>query len=308
MDVETSIQKKKKTAAWFSAMRLRTLPLALASTLTGAFLTLEQGAINGWVLLLTALTTIFLQVNSNLANDYGDFSHGTDNEGRVGPQRAMQSGAITEPEIRKAIILASSLSLISGVVLLLISSLEWGMRGVLFLFGIAAIYASIKYTAGKNPYGYRGLGDVSVMAFFGVLGVVGSYLCQTGTLDTSVFLAAISIGAFSTGVLNINNTRDLDNDEKSGKITLAVKLGPKKARMYHLALIAIGCGSFLVYAAMHFEWGWAWLFLLSYPLFILNAVKVFTTTESVELDSYLKQLAISTFLFSIILGAGLLLQ
>jgi 1,4-dihydroxy-2-naphthoate octaprenyltransferase len=144
MDVETSIQKKKKTAAWFSAMRLRTLPLALASTLTGAFLTLEQGAINGWVLLLTALTTIFLQVNSNLANDYGDFSHGTDNEGRVGPQRAMQSGAITEPEIRKAIILASSLSLISGVVLLLISSLEWGMRGVLFLFGIAAIYASIK--------------------------------------------------------------------------------------------------------------------------------------------------------------------
>jgi 1,4-dihydroxy-2-naphthoate polyprenyltransferase len=254
------------------------------------------------------LTTIFLQVNSNLANDYGDFSHGTDNEERVGPQRAMQSGAITEPEMRKAIILASSLSLISGVFLLMISPLEWITRVVLFVFGVAAIYASIKYTAGKNPYGYRGLGDVSVMAFFGILGVVGSYLCQTGTLDVSVLLAAISIGAFSTAVLNINNTRDIENDQKSGKITLAVKLGPQKARLYHLALIAIGCGSFLIYALMHFEWGWAWLFLLSFPLFLLNGFKVFTTSESADLDPYLKQLAISTFLFAITLGVGLWLQ
>ncbi len=308
MDVETSIEKKNKTAAWFSAMRLRTLPLALASTLTGAFLAMEQHEINGLVLLFTALTTIFLQVNSNLANDYGDFSHGTDNEERVGPQRAMQSGVITEPEMRMAIVLASSLSLISGVFLLLVSPLAWITRGVLFIFGVAAIYASIKYTAGKNPYGYRGLGDVSVMAFFGILGVLGSYLCQTESLDLTVLLAAISIGAFSTGVLNINNTRDLENDQKSGKITLAVKLGPQKARFYHLTLIAIGCGSFLVYALMHFEWGWSWLFLLSFPLFSLNAFKVFTTKKSVDLDPYLKQLAITTFLFAIMLGLGLWLQ
>ena len=308
MDVETPIQKKNKTAAWFSAMRLRTLPLALASTLTGAFLAIDSVEIDGLALLFTALTTTFLQVNSNLANDYGDFSHGTDNEGRVGPERAMQSGAIAEPEMRNAIIFTSSLSLISGIVLLLISPLSWMVRVLLFVFGVAAIYASIKYTAGKNPYGYRGLGDVSVMAFFGILGVVGSYLCQTGSFDFTVMLAAISIGAFSTGVLNINNTRDLENDEKSGKITLAVKLGPTKARLYHLALITIGCVSFMFYAWIHFEWGWSWLFLISFPFFMLNAFKVFTTKESASLDPYLKQLALSTFLFAITLGIGLWLQ
>ncbi len=305
MDVETPIIKKNKTTAWFSAMRLRTLPLALASTLTGAFLAMDHYALNGWVLLFTALTTVFLQVNSNLANDYGDFSHGTDNEKRVGPQRAMQSGAINEPEMRKAIMLASSLSLISGIVLLLLSPLDWVTRAVLFLFGVAAIYVSIKYTAGKNPYGYRGLGDVSVMAFFGILGVLGSYLCQTGTFDYDVILAAISIGAFSTGVLNINNTRDAVNDQQSGKITLAVKLGPRKARIYHAVLITIGCLSFLLYASVHFAWGWQWLFLFSFPLFVLNAFKVCSIENAADLDPYLKQLALSTFLFSLLLGIGL---
>lgn len=296
-----------KTKAWFSAMRLRTLPLALASTLTGGFLAMKYVALDGWVLILTAVTTVFLQINSNLANDYGDFAHGTDNDERIGPERAMQSGAISEPEMRRAIWITSSLSFLSGVGLLLSSPLSWSLRGVLLLFGVAAIYASIRYTAGKNPYGYRGFGDVSVMAFFGILGVIGSFLCQTETLTLDMLLPAFAIGAFSTGVLNINNTRDIESDVRAGKITLAVKMGPKRARQYHVVLMALGCLAFLIYAGLNFSWGWSWLFLLAYPLFILNAIRVHRTSSAEALDPYLKQLALSTFLFALLIGIGLIL-
>ncbi|NQV51989.1 MAG: 1,4-dihydroxy-2-naphthoate polyprenyltransferase [Flavobacteriales bacterium] len=304
MDVETQNDNSPNVKAWLGAMRLRTLPLALASTLTGGFLAMEEVSLNGSVLFMTALTTTFLQVNSNLANDYGDFSHGTDNEERVGPERAMQSGAITEPEMRRAIWIASILSFLSGITLLYLAPLSWMIRGVLLVFGVAAIFASIKYTAGRNPYGYRGLGDVSVMAFFGILGVVGAYLCQTGEVGIDIVLPALTIGAFSTGVLNINNTRDIESDRNAGKITLVVKMGPERARLYHVGLILLGCSSFVAYAWMHFAWGWAWLFLAAFPLFALNAYRVFTTREAEQLDPMLKQLALSTFLFSLLIGIG----
>jgi len=305
MDVETQKEGGSKAKAWLSAMRLRTLPLALASTLTGGFLAMEVVDLNGLVLFMTAVTTILLQVNSNLANDYGDFSHGTDNEERVGPQRAMQSGVITEPEMRRAIWLTSILSFVAGVTLLYLSPLSWTLRVVLLIFGVSAIFASIKYTAGRNPYGYRGLGDVSVMAFFGILGVEGAFLCQVGEVGLDILLPSVAIGAFSTGVLNINNTRDIESDRNAGKITLAVRMGPTRARIYHLFLILTGCLSFVAYAIVHFEWGWSWLFLASYPLFLFNAFKVFSIKEAKKLDPMLKQLALSTFLFALLVGIGL---
>jgi 1,4-dihydroxy-2-naphthoate octaprenyltransferase len=307
MDVETHNPETNKTKAWLNAMRLRTLPLALASTFSGSFLALEKGFFDGWILALTAITTILLQVNSNLANDYGDFEHGTDNDDRIGPERALQSGILQSGEMRKAIILFSVLSLFSGVALLYMAPLELWLKGVLFAFGVAAIYASIKYTAGSNPYGYRGLGDISVMAFFGILGVVGAYVCQAGSLEWSILLPAFSIGAFSTGVLNVNNTRDIDSDTKAGKITLAVKMGPVRARNYHVLLIVIGLLLILGYAIIEFSWGWKWLFLLAFPLLILNAVKVKTTLEASKLDPYLKQLALSTFFLSVLIAIGVLL-
>lgn len=260
------------------------------------------------VLGFALLTTILLQINSNLANDYGDFTHGTDNDDRVGPMRAMQSGRIAAAEMRTAIAITSVLSFLSGVVLLYLAPLSLWLKGLFLLLGILAIYASIKYTAGKNPYGYRGLGDVSVMAFFGLLGVIGSYACQTGAIEIDVFLPAIALGAFSTGVLNINNTRDLEADKLAGKITLAVRMGAEKARRYHVFLIALGMASFLLYALLHFQFGFAYLFLLSYPLLTLNAIKVWKTKEAKRLDPMLKQLALSTFLLSILLGVGLVLQ
>lgn len=305
MDVETPNQPKSKFKAWMSAMRLRTLPLALASTLLGAFIAMEYVSLDVPILLLTISTTILLQINSNLANDYGDFSHGTDNEARVGPQRALQSGVLQEAEMRRAIWICSILSLLSGVALILLTALTLVWKGVLLILGLAAIYASIRYTVGKNPYGYRGLGDVSVMAFFGLLGVVGSFVCQTSSLQVDILLPALTLGAFSTGVLNVNNTRDLEADKAAGKITLAVRMGPEKARIYHIVLLVTGMLSMAVYAFIHFEWGVDWLFALSYPLFILNAVKVWQHRDPKKLDRMLKQLALSTFVFTLLVGIGL---
>lgn len=307
MDVATQNEGMSKRKAWFSAMRLRTLPLALSSTITGGFLAVEYTELNVVVLIMTMLTTILLQINSNLANDYGDFTHGTDNEERIGPERTLQSGALTEKEMRKGIWISSLLAFVSGVVLLWLAPLVLITSIVLLLLGVAAIYASIKYTAGSNPYGYRGLGDVSVMAFFGILGVLGAFLCQVGSIEWDIMLPSLAIGAFSTGVLNINNTRDIESDQNAGKITLAVRMGPARARVYHLALLIIGCTAISIYALIHFELGWSWLFLLAFPLFLLNGMKVWVTRYASGLDPFLKQLALSTFLFSVLLAIGVML-
>lgn len=297
-----------KLKAWIGAMRLRTLPLAVSSTLTGAFLAMHDGAFSGLILLLTALTTVLLQINSNLANDYGDFQHGTDNEQRVGPMRAMQSGAIKEKHMRLAITICSALSLLSGLLLLWLSELSINAKAVFFGLGVAAIYASIRYTAGKNPYGYKGFGDVSVLIFFGIVGVVGAYYLQTAYFNPTIVLPAIAIGCFSAAVLNVNNTRDLDSDRQSGKITLAVKLGAVGARYYHLFLMITAMVLFIVYAAISFNHLESWLFVLAYPLFIFNAVRVFTNENPAELDPYLKQLALSTFLLALLLGISVWLE
>ncbi|MEZ4720729.1 MAG: 1,4-dihydroxy-2-naphthoate polyprenyltransferase [Flavobacteriales bacterium] len=304
MNVETRKTQVSKPKAWLSAMRLRTLPLALASTITGAFLAINHIQMDWLVFALTALTTILLQINSNLANDYGDFEQGVDNETRIGPQRAMQSGAITKMEMRRAIGLFSGLSLVSGCILLWISDLSMISKLVLLFMGLAAIYASIKYTAGKNPYGYRGLGDVSVLLFFGILGVVGAHYLQTGAFDPWILLPAIGIGALSAGVLNVNNTRDIDSDRASGKMTLAVKLGPDRARLYHVLVLAVGLDAMLIYAWVNFDAWLDWLFIAAYPLFLLNMFKVYTTRDSELLDPWLKQLALTAFLMALLIAAS----
>ena len=305
MNVETHKLNRNKTAAWLNAMRLRTLPLALATTITGVSLAYMFGGVNWLVAALTALTTTLLQINSNLANDYGDFLKGTDSDERIGPERALQSGVLKAKEMKLAIVIFSSLSLLSGLALLAISNIDNVAKVVLFLAGILAIYASIKYTAGSNPYGYRGLGDVSVMVFFGVLGVIGAYYLQTNQLSWSIILPAIGIGSFSAGVLNVNNTRDRLSDINSGKITLAVRLGEENSRRYQVVLMLVGVMCFLTYAILHFQYLTDWIFMLSIPLFLLNAYKVYVIREDAKLDPYLKQLALSTFLLAVLLAIGI---
>ena len=304
MDVETHISPKPSVKHWFEAMRLRTLPLALASSITGGFLAMAFSQFDWAVFILTALTTILLQINSNLANDFGDFQHGTDNEDRIGPERSIQSGMINSSQMKRAIVICSALSFISGVLLLYISPISNVSKIVLLILGCAAIAASIKYTAGKNPYGYSGFGDLAVVVFFGFLGVLGSYFVQTAELNWWIFLPAVSIGALSAGVLNVNNLRDADSDRRSGKFTLAVKLGPEKGRWYHLLLIATGIDALLLLGWFKFDAWYQWMFLLLVPFLIIQAFRVFHTYDSKAMDKYLKPLAITTFLISILIAIG----
>ncbi|HEX8327856.1 MAG TPA: 1,4-dihydroxy-2-naphthoate polyprenyltransferase [Hymenobacter sp.] len=295
---------------WISAFRPRTLPLALASILTGAFLAAAAGQFDGEVVGLAALTTVLLQILSNLANDYGDSQNGADSVHRQGPQRAVQSGAITPAQMKRGMWICGLLALASGVALLWVALGAAGL-GLFLAFlalGLAAIWAAVNYTAGSNPYGYTGFGDISVFLFFGVVGVCGTYFLQTRTLPLQVLLPAAALGCFATAVLNVNNIRDINSDVLAGKITIPVRLGPLHARRYHWLLLLLGLGCATVYVALTFNPGhsspWKWLFLLSVPLFVFNAVQVWQRQESMQIDPLLKQMALSTLVFTLLFGVG----
>jgi 1,4-dihydroxy-2-naphthoate octaprenyltransferase len=291
---------------WISAFRPRTLPLALASILTGGFLAKSAGQFNWPVVALAALTTILLQILSNLANDYGDSQNGADSVHRQGPVRAVQSGAITPAEMKRAMWGFGVAALASGVALLLVAlgfQAAWVLL-TFFVLGLSAIWAAVNYTAGSNPYGYAGLGDVSVFLFFGIVGVCGTYFLQTRTLPLAVLLPAAALGCFATAVLNVNNIRDIVSDKLAGKITVPVRLGPQHARRYHWLLLLLGVGAAVVYVALTYHSPWQWLFVLSLPLFFFNGRQVWARQESMQLDPLLKQMALSTLVFTLLFGLG----
>lgn len=288
---------------WIQAFRLRTLPLALSSVLMGAAVIAEPRPRFSLLLVLTILTTVLLQVLSNLANDYGDSRNGADNAGRIGPMRAVQSGAISVQAMKRAVVLTALLALAAGLALLWVAfpREEDRLMALVFLvLGLVAIAAAINYTAGARPYGYRGLGDLSVLLFFGVLGVSGSAFLFEGSFRASTLLPAVAIGSFATAVLNLNNMRDLVNDRESGKITLAVRLGFAKAKRYHLFLFAAGWISLL-----------SWTLFFAPHLYFLGALVialvhlrhlrfVMSCQDHRLLDPELKKIALSTFLLSVL--------
>ncbi|MCA0133204.1 1,4-dihydroxy-2-naphthoate octaprenyltransferase [Winogradskyella alexanderae] len=299
----------KNIKPWLSAMRLRTLPLSVSGIILGTCFAIYNGFFSWWVLVLAILTTISLQILSNLANDYGDGIKGTDNKDRVGPERAIQSGAITPDQMLDAI----KFNII--VVIILTFALIWAAYGpneflLLLLFvvlGGLSVYAALNYTMGDSPYGYRALGDVFVFIFFGLISTLGSYLLYTKTIDHVALLPAISLGLFSVGVLNLNNMRDIESDIKSGKITLAVKLGLKKAKLYHYCLIVGAMLITIVFSLLYYVQIYNFLYLLSFFPFIIHLVKIKNAVKPNDFDSQLKVLALSTFLFSILLGIGYIL-
>jgi 1,4-dihydroxy-2-naphthoate octaprenyltransferase len=295
---------------WIKAFRLRTLPLALSSAILGSFLAYAEGAFRWKVLVLATLTTLFLQVLSNLANDYGDAMHGADNEKRLGPLRVTQSGLITAKQMRAMITVFVILTLISGSLLIITGLRHIGWKTILFFFflGISAIYAAIKYTVGKNPYGYIGFGDIFVFIYFGIVGVAGTYYLHVNNFNPWILLPAAAIGLLSSGVLNLNNMRDIENDTHSGKRTLVVFIGSKAAKIYHLFLITLSILFSLIYTLVHFESVFQFLFILTCPLFALNVIVVMKNTEPGELNKELKKLALSTFAFSITFGLGLIIK
>lgn len=287
---------------WLSAFRLRTLPLALSCILVGSAMAYSDGFFNLTVFILAITTTLFLQILSNLANDLGDAEKGTDNEDRVGPERAIQSGKISHSQMKKGVTVFVVLSLISGCAL--IFNGEFGSSILpqigFIVLGIACIIAAIKYTAGKSAYGYKGLGDLFVFIFFGLVGVGGTYFLFAKQIELKHLLPAFSIGLFSAAVLNLNNMRDHENDKASGKFTLAVKLGITKAKKYHYFIIITGILSSLAYVIQVQFQPINFLFILSFIPLILHIKKVINNKKPEDLDPELKKVALSTFLFSIL--------
>ena len=293
---------------WLQAFRLRTLPMAISCIAMGGFLAVAAQAFQWDIFLLCILTTIFLQVLSNLANDYGDSIHGADSAIRQGPRRAVQSGKISSAQMKTAVIIFVALCLISGTSLLIVSfGINW--QAILFFFclGLLSIVAAIAYTMGRKPYGYAGLGDLSVLIFFGLVGVLGSYYLFTQQVSWHQLLPALSCGFFSIGVLNVNNIRDIESDRKAGKFSIPVRIGRDKAITYHWFLIFAGIFPAIVYSIFTATSWWGWLFLLSIPLFVKNGLAV-SKKPSEQLDPYLKQMALSTLIFVILFGLGLILS
>ncbi len=292
--------------SWLHAFRLRTLPLALSCIGMGGFLAAADGFFVWYIFLLAALTTVFLQVLSNLANDYGDAVSGIDSAERKGPKRAVQSGVITKQQMQVAMLVFVLLSLARGITLLLISfGLNWSALLFFFGLGLLSIAAAIAYTVGRKPYGYVGLGDISVLIFFGLVGVMGSYYLFAQQLRMELVLPALSCGLFSIGVLNINNIRDIESDQKAGKFSIPVRIGKKKAAVYHSILTWLGIVCAVAFVVLNFKNAWQLLFLMVVPLFYSISAAV-NNKPSEQLDPYLKRMAISTLLFVLLFGIGLL--
>lgn len=286
---------------WISAFRLKTLPLAFASILMGAAISYDQEYFNWKILLLALVTATFLQILSNLANDYGDALSGVDDENRLGPTRAIQSGEVSIKEMRMAVILFSLFSLLSGIALLIVSFSSFSGLFMLFLLvGLLAIAAAIKYTVGKNAYGYSGLGDISVFIFFGIVGVMGSSYLFSHTVQFVNILPAISIGFFAVGVLNLNNLRDIDNDARHGKNTLVVQFGKSWGKNYHYLLITLGWVIFICFLTYTSSALINYLPFVLFPVFIANLIAVKKHNDPKELIDKLKQLALGTFGFAML--------
>lgn len=299
--MEITLNSKKQ--AWLHAVRLRTLPLALSSILMGSILAANQGSFRLEVFILAAITTIFLQILSNLSNDYGDSIHGADNQERKGPIRAVQSGIISLASMKKAMILFAFLSFASGLSLLYISLNDWLLFFIFLGLGALAIIAAITYTSGTKPYGYAGLGDLSVFIFFGLIGVSGTYFLHTLSFNWVNIFPAISLGLFSTTVLNINNIRDIESDTKAGKKSIPVRIGKTSSLIYNWSLLLGGNGSIVIFASLESSW-WALSPLLVLPLMIKVGLGVSNGKNSSMIDPFLKKMAISTLLWVVFFGLG----
>ena len=294
---------------YIQAARLRTLPLSLSGIILGSFIAASEGFFNWLICILALLTTTGFQIISNFANDYGDGVKGTDNKDRIGPKRAIQSGAITPSQMLSAIKISVIITFILAIALIYIAFGKNDFLNLLvfFVLGIMSIVAAIKYTMGENAYGYSGFGDVFVFLFFGLLSVCGSYYLYTKTINYTVFLPAISVGLLSVGVLNLNNLRDRESDIKAGKNTLVVKIGAVFGKYYHYYLLIASLLFALLYTMLKYTSPFQFLFLLAYVPIMKHFQVVYQNKFPKLLDPELKKLAISTFLFALLFGIGLFL-
>jgi 1,4-dihydroxy-2-naphthoate octaprenyltransferase len=299
---------------WVEAARPRTLPLAVASIMLGNMLAYSQGTFNWIIAILAILTTVALQVLSNFANDFGDSMNGVDNQDRKVALRAVQTGKINREEMKKVVVLTATLSFFMGVGLLAYSlqDASWDIWMKFLGLGVACIAAAIAYTVGKRPYGYMGLGDLSVFLFFGLVGTMGSYFLQTKTLPWHIALPAAGCGLLSVAVLNLNNLRDLENDKRTGKYSIPVRIGKTLGFYYQKALLFIGILPFASYHLIAYQIGASTisnlLILLGYYPIIIMLRELNPNMTPAEIDPYLKKTALRTLLLILLFGISEIIQ
>ena len=293
---------------WIQAARLRTLPLSVSGIIVGSFYAMSQSMFNWKIVIFALSTTLGLQILSNFANDYGDGIKGTDNEDRVGPKRAIQSGVITPAAMKRALVITSILTLISAILLIYVAFKDHNLGFSLFYLGlgILAIASAIRYTVGNSAYGYRGYGDLFVFLFFGLVSTLGIYFMFAKEMDWFLVLPATAIGFLSVAVLNLNNMRDEASDRKSNKNTLVVKMGGEKAKVYHYFLVIsamILVLEFSYFKDFNID---QYIYVLAFIPLIKHLVTVYKNKNPKELDPELKKVALSTFALSVLLSLSLI--
>ncbi|WP_371377452.1 1,4-dihydroxy-2-naphthoate octaprenyltransferase [Thalassotalea aquiviva] len=295
-------------SVWLLAIRPKTLPLSCSAIILGTALAYYQGNFDLLIFILALVTAILLQVISNLANDFGDLKHGADNAQRVGPLRVMNAGLVSESAMKKALFIAIGLAIASGISLLVQAFANQLWLIITFIvLGSLAIVAAITYTMGDKPYGYRGLGDISVFLFFGLVGVIGSFTLYQGEFYGLLMLPASSCGLLSCSVLNINNIRDMKTDLAAGKVTLAARLGYKGARAYHWCLLGLAELFIIVFILLANMPITTWLHLLALPVLIVSTNRLKNVDDATIMNNQLKNTAIATFVFCSLFSIGLVL-
>ncbi len=291
--------------AALKSMRLRTLPLSTGGVLLGILLSVADYKVSILTAVLLVLTTVSLQILSNLSNELGDVLRGTDTAEREGPQYGLNSGAMTIADMKLLIGIFVGLCMLFGALMTWSAfGTLWGLTPIMVLMlGAAAIMAAMKYTLGRNPYGYRAKGDFYVFLFFGLVAVMGAYfVCSGGAMNLKLLLPGSAIGFFSVGVLNVNNIRDMKTDA-ANRVTVAIKLGERNAKIYQSIIIGLGWVCMVVFYLLSWPDWRHWLFVLTLPLYIIHLKGVWQRTGR-ALDPMLPLLVMSTFLFSLLAGLG----
>jgi 1,4-dihydroxy-2-naphthoate octaprenyltransferase len=285
---------------WVMAARLRTLPAAVAPVLVGTSLALGSGTFRPLAFVAALLGAIFIQVGTNLSNDYSDARRGADSEDRLGPVRVTAGGLVPPGKVLLATWVTFGLAVLCGVYLVAVAGPE------LIAVGAASILAGVLYTGGPRPYGYEGLGELFVFLFFGIVAVTGSYFVQVGELAWPAFVCAVPVGLLASAILVVNNVRDLETDRRAGKRTLAVRLGRERTRALYTAMIA------LAFALAPLPWALgsmtAWLLLpwLAIPLAVPLVRIVRTRVDGPTLNGALARTGMLQLIFCLLFSAGIL--
>jgi 1,4-dihydroxy-2-naphthoate octaprenyltransferase len=282
------------------AARVRTLPAAIAPVLVGTSLALGAGHFDALAFVAALLGAMFIQVGTNLSNDYSDARRGADTEDRLGPVRVTAGGLVPPAQVLAATYLTFGLAVLCGIYLVAVAGWE------LLAVGAASILAGVLYTGGPRPYGYEGLGELFVFLFFGIVAVVGSYFVQVQDLPWEAFVCAIPVGLLASAILVVNNVRDLETDRRAGKRTLAVRLGRPRTRVMYAAML----GTAFLVAPLPWPLGslgpWLLLPWATAPLAVALVRVVRTRTDGLALNGALARTGLLQLLFCVLYSAGIL--